>query len=186
MTLPRLPQTILFHGKEDLPNGNVLRLENLLRASFPNMEFARPLIPSWMSTSEAIEFVKTAFANRIKTGSFLVGIGRGGLIACALQSAFPALHLSVVAVNSPTRERNAKKEIIAQASPCQNSYSRMALYSSAYLPMENDWHLYAPLHFDVSWLSKGVVFYPIAYLISAFLGGRDMEKEVSNMFPPSV
>jgi hypothetical protein len=173
-------QITLLHGKDDLPSGSVLRLENLLRAAFPNMEFCRPLIPK-LTAKDTVDFIKRNFMGRIKPNSLLVGLERGGLIACDLQSSFPALHLSVVAVNSPTRE------IGVQASPCQTSASRMALYSSAYLPKEcNDWYFYAPLNYDVEWLSKGVAYYPVAYLITAFMGGRDMEKEVALMFPPSV
>lgn len=180
--LPRFSQITILHGKGDTPVGQVGRLESILRAAYPMIEFSRPLIPN-LPTKEAYEWIAAQYVRRFKPNSLLIGMERGGLIASAIQTAFPVLHLSVVAINSPTSEGGV------HASQCQAPMSRMALFSSAYPPLKNNctWHTHSPLAFDCTWLSKGCdAYYPLAYLISAFMGGRDMEKEVSLMFPPSV
>jgi hypothetical protein len=182
MNLPRFSQITILHGKTDTPNGQVQRLESILKAAYPMLEFSRPLIPN-LPTKEALDWITQQYVKRIKPSSLLIGLERCGLIACAIQTKFPALRLSAVAINSPTADGGVS------ASLCQNSYSRMALYSSAYAPIKGtcQWLTYSPLAFDVSWLAKGCdAYYPLAYLISAFMGNKDMEKEVSLMFPPSV
>ena len=182
MNLPRFSQITILHGRDDNPNGQVQRLESILKAAYPMLEFSRPLIPN-VSTKEASEWFAQQYVKRIKSGSLLVGLDRGGLIACAIQAKFPALKLSAVAINAPTMDGGLA------ASVCQNSYSRMALYSSAYPPIKGKslWQTFSPLAFDVEWLAKGCdAYYPLAYLISAFMGNKDMEKEVALMFPPSV
>lgn len=182
MNLPRFSQITILHGKDDNPNGQVQKLESIMKAAYPMIEFSRPLIPN-LPPQEACDWIAAQYVKRLKPNSLLVGLERGGLIACAVQAKFPALKLSAVAVNAPTVEGNL------HASTCANSYSRMSLYSSAYPPIKLScqWHAYSPLSFDCSWLAKGCdAYYPLAYLISAFMGNKDMEKEVSLMFPPSV
>jgi hypothetical protein len=182
MNLPRFSQITILHGKDDTVNGQVQRLESILKAAYPMIDFQRPLIPN-LAPKEACDWIAERYVQRFKPGSLLVGLERGGLIACAIQSKFPALKLSAVAINAPTGEGDL------HASTCLNSYSRMALYSSAYPPIKSNcgWHVYSPLAFDVTWLAKGCdAYYPLAYLISAFMGNKDMEKEVALMFPPSV
>src|SRR5271154_6896874 len=103
MTLPRFSQITILHGKDDNPNGQVQRLEAILKASFPMIGFSRPLIPN-LPPKEAYNWVAAQYVKRFNPNSLLIGLERGGLIACAIQTAFPALRLSVVAVNSPTAE----------------------------------------------------------------------------------
>ena len=182
MTLPRFSQITILHGKNDTLNGQVQRLESILKQAYPMIEFSRPLVPN-LPAKEAYDWVAAQYVKRIKPNSLIVGLERGGLIACAIQTAFSALHLSAVAINAPTAEGNL------HATACQTAYSRMALYSSAYPPIKGNcgWNSYSPLAYDCSWLAKGCdAYYPLTYLISAFMGNRDMEKEVSLMFPPSV
>jgi hypothetical protein len=182
VNLPRFSQITILHGKTDTPNGQVQRLESVLKAAYPMLEFSRPLIPN-VPTKEALDWIAAQYIKRIKPNSLLVGLDRGGLLACAIQTKFPALRLSAVAINAPTADNGVS------ASICLSSYSRMALYSSAYPPVKGvcNWQTFSPLAFDCSWLAKGCdAYYPLAYLISAFMGNKDMEKEVSLMFPPSV
>jgi hypothetical protein len=176
----RFPQITLLHGRGELPDGSVERLEAILRPKYDRVDFARPYIPD-IPSGQAFGMMKEAYGGRLQPNSLIIGFERGGLLACALQSAFPVLHLSAVAINAPAFD------ISLRAEPCQNGYSRVALYSSVYAPIADrcDWMKLTPMAFNVPWLSDGVKeYYPIAYLVDAFIRGQDMDKEVSLMFPP--
>jgi hypothetical protein len=178
----RFPQITLLHGKGDSPEGSVKSLEVALRSAHPMLKYARPLIPDDLDATKAYEWFERFYLYQIPQESLLVGIDRGGLIACAVQSALPGLKLSVVAINAPTEEDRLAAE------PCASAYSRLALYSSAYAPIKGrfDWKAITPRAYDVEWLAAGCKnFFPLAYLISAYSRGADMDKEVSMMFPPA-
>jgi hypothetical protein len=173
----RFSHITLLHGQDELPNGSVERLEALLRTSHPMVNYHRPLIPPHLSTKQALDWVERYFVYRMEPDSMLVGVNRGGLIAAAIQLKFPALRLSVAAINAPTDEDGVSAELWGH---------RLALYSSAYKPIVGhcDWFVAAPLAFDLPWLAKGIEnYYPLAYLISAWARGAPMEKEVALMFP---
>jgi hypothetical protein len=176
----RFPQITLLHGRGDSPEGSVKSLEVALRSAHPMLQYARPLIPDDLDAKKAAEWFEQFYLYRVPQESLLVGIDRGGLIACAVQSALPGLRLSVVAVNAPTEEDRLAAE------PCASAYSRLALYSSAYAPIKGrcDWMAITPRSYDVGWLADGAKnFFPLAYLISAYSLGAEMDKEVSLMFP---
>jgi hypothetical protein len=182
MNAPMFPQIILLHGREDTPDGAVARLHGILSAAYPKLSYARPFIPDAM-IEDAVEWVANQYVRRIQPNSLLVGFERGGLIACAIQSRFPALRLSVFAINSPTKEGSIS------ATYCQHTYSRVALYSSEYPHIKGrcNWPELQPMAYDVPWLANGhKLDYPISYLISAYMRGADMEKEVALMFPIAV
>jgi hypothetical protein len=178
MITPRFNQITFIHGRNGLPSGHVERLEAILRASYPTVLFACPFIPSDLDTKEAFEFVRKNYASRVQADSLLVGLERGGLIACAVQSAFPALNLSVFAINAPTEEDGLFAE------PCP-PHTRLALYSSAYAPIKRhcNWKTLTSTAYDVPWLASGKNLYPLAYLISGYSHGADMDKQVAMMFP---
>lgn len=174
----RFNQITLLHGRDELPSGSGERLEAILRATYPAIIFARPFVPFDLDTKDAVKFVLRNYVSRMETDSLLVGLERGGLIACAAQTTFPALRLSVCAVNSPTEEDGIVLE--------PGTLNRLALYSSAYPPIKGrcDWKTLTPLAYDVSWLTPGCKFYyPLAYLISLFSQGADMDKQVAMLFP---
>jgi hypothetical protein len=101
------------------------------------------------------------------------------LIACSVQSLFPALNLSVFAINAPTEEDSLFAE------PCA-PHTRLALYSSAYPTIKGrcDWKTLTSAAYDVPWLASGCKnLYPLAYLISGYSHGADMDKQVAMMFP---
>lgn len=178
--MTRFGQITFLHGKDELPSGFVERLEAALRTAQSAVKYARPFIPSNLDTDEAHHFVVRNYVSRMEANSLLVGVGRGGLIASAVQSNFPALRLSAFAVNSPTEEDG----IVAE--PCASAYSRVALYSSAYAPIKErcGWKDITPMAYDVPWLASGCkTLFPLAYLISAYGRGADMDKEVAMMFP---
>lgn len=156
-------------------------LEAALKSAHPMVQYARPLIPSDLPTEKAIDWFLSYYLYRIPQNSLLVGIDRGGLIACAIQDAVPGLGLSVVAINAPTEDDH----VVVKPSP----KTRLALYSSAYLPIKErcDWKAITPTAYDLPWLTPGCQnFYPLAYLISAFSRSADMNKEVAMMFPPTL
>lgn len=172
----RFSQITLLHGRDESPDGSVANLEALLRTSHPMVGYNRPLIPAHLNTKEALEWVERYYTYRLDQNSMLVGFYRGGLIACALQEKFPALHLSAVAINSPTNEDGV---VLSGAD------RRLALYSSAYKLIAGrcDWAAKSSLAFDLPWLTEGQNFYPLAYLISAWARNAAMNKEVAMMFP---
>lgn len=176
----RFSHITLLHGRDESPDGSVARLEALLRTSHPMVDYHRPLIPAHLNTKEALEWVERYYVYRMDKDSMLVGVNRGGLIACALQEKFPALRLSAVAINSTTTEDGVT---LGEAG------HRLALYSSAYKLIAGrcDWGAVSPLAYDLPWLAEGCQnFYPLAYLISAWARGAMMNKEVSLMFPAKV
>ena len=176
--MTRFKQITLLHGRGDSPEGPVKSLEVLLRSAHPMIQYARPLIPDDSDTQKALEWFERFYLYRVPEDSLLVGVGRGGLIACAVQNAVPALRLSVVAINAPTEE----DRLVAEPGAPRD---RLALYSSAYPPIKGrcDWGRLTPLAYDVPWLARGCnIFYPLAYLISAYSRSADMDKEVSMLF----
>lgn len=177
---PRFSQVTFLHSAHESPTDSPARLRFVLHSAYPALSYATPLLPYSLSAKESFDFASKHYISRIGRESLIVGFGRGGLIACALQTAFPALRLSVVAINAPTGE------IGLQVQACSQAYSRVALYSSLYAPIKDrcDWANFSPMAYDVKWLSAGNnAYYPLSYLISAFMRGQDMDKEVSMMFP---
>ena len=178
-TTSRFAQIVILHDRNETSADSPTRLQAILHGTYPEIDISKPYVPD-TPTAQAFVHVQRHYMSRIRTNSLLVGFGRGGLIACAVQEAFPALRLSVVAINAPTQDGGL------EVRPCQNSSSRVALYSSAYTPIKGraDWYSYTPMAFDVPWLANGHnTYYPLAYLISAFAKSHDMDKEVSMMFP---
>lgn len=160
---PRFSHITFLHDANDLPNGRVAQLADILKRQYPSITISRPYIPT-VPTGEALSWVKQYVA-RVPAKSLIIGMGRGGLLACALQSNFPALNFSVVAVNAPTEEDGVY---------ASESLDRVVLYSSLYEPIKGrcDWQDLAMWSFEVSWLTSGQdAFYPTMYMISAYLQG---------------
>jgi hypothetical protein len=179
----RFPQITLLHGKDDTPSGTVQALETALKSAHPMVQYARPLIPPDLTSAKAVEWFERFYLYRVPQDSLLVGIDRGGLIACAVQAGVPGLGLSVVAIDSPTQDETL---IVDQ---CHGFHSRLALFSSAYEPIKGrcDWKIFSSLAYDLPWLAQGCKsFFPLAYLISAYSRNSDMDKEVAMMFPTEL
>lgn len=173
----RFSQITLLHGREETPAGSVEKLESLLRSSHPMVQYVRPLIPVNLDTKAALAWARQYYIYRMQPESLVIGFERGGLIASAIQAEMPGLKLAVAAINSPTNEDGVFAE---------TSIDRLALYSSAYQPIKgrSDWSSITAFAYDVPWLAKGCEqFYPLAYLISSWARGADMDKQVAMMFP---
>jgi hypothetical protein len=176
--MSRFEQITIFHGRNELPSGSTNRLQALLRGAYPATMFACPFVPPDLDAKQALDFVKKNYVGRMQVGSLLVGLERGGLIACAVQEGFPALRLSVFAVNAPTE---ADGVAAGQCDPQR----RVAVYSSKCPPIKNscNWKAFTPLAYDVPWMTFGKNAYPLAYLISVYNQGADLDKHVAMMFP---
>lgn len=170
---------VVWFGRSDA----VARLSAVLDRKDPFVTHRTPYVPD-VAAADALAFVTANYASKLKKGSLLIGLERGGLVACCLQRSFPALSLSVVAVNAPTREGD-----LITMPAVGNPGNRLALFSSAYKPIRGrcDWDFTAQA-FDVGWLRDGAdsASYPVSYLVSAYMRGLDMKKEVSLLFPATV
>jgi hypothetical protein len=111
--------------------------------------------------------------------SLIVGFGRGGLLACALQQRVPVLRLSAFAINAPVSEGKVMAEMN------ESFYSRVSVYNSGYKPIKGNcnWAAHSSMAYDVPWLAHGDAYYPTAYLISAYGRHADMEQEIKLIFP---
>jgi hypothetical protein len=132
-----------------------------------------------MPAQDALDFLTDSYVRMVQRDSLIVGFGRGGLLACALQQRVPVLRLSAFAVNAPVSEGKVA------AVMNENFYSRVSVYSSAYKPIKGNcnWGSHASMAYDVPWLKDGNAYYPTAYLISAFGRHADMEQEIKLIFP---
>ena len=181
----RFSQITLIHGNPahgDAAPDTVQALEAALKSAHPMVQYARPLFPSGLTAEGALEWFERYYLYRVPPNSLLVGVDRGGLIACAVQAAVPGLGLSVVAINAPTEEDKLAVEPYSLQ-------TRLALYSSAYAPNKGrcDWKTITSAAYDLPWLASGCKnFYPLAYLISAFSRAADMDKEVAMLFPSDL
>lgn len=172
-------QITILHDKNDSPAGSPASLLSVVRGAFPEIKYSTPYLPPGMSTQDALDFLTDNYMRMVNRDSLLVGFGRGGLLACAIQQKVPVLRLSAFAVNAPVREGNIAAEMN------QNFYSRIAVYNSTYPPIKGncDWTAHASMAYDVPWLAKEPAYYPLAYLISAYGRTADMEHEIKMIFP---
>lgn len=176
----RFTHVVFFHGAEELPNGMVAQLEDILKSAYSDVKFFRPYIPN-VPSDEAYKCL-AQFMPALKPNSLLVGIGRGGLLAARLQKSFPALHFHVIAINSPTVDATLSAGLFYP--------DRAAFFSSLYAPIAArcNWANISPLSFDLNWLKSGKNhFHALCYLISAYMQGLDMIDTVAHLFPtPTV
>ena len=179
MTESRFQIVLLLHDLGDNPYGQVEELRRILAETHPNVIFVHPPV------SEDFNSLM-AFLTLFQPNSLVVGLGLGGLFASVMQERFPYLNLSVFAVNPPMEyERDGASG--ERVSVGESTGQRIVLYSSQYEPLRGEqpeqWSKYCDLVFDVPWLSEGVqkAFYSTSYLISAFMRGRNMPKEVASV-----
>jgi hypothetical protein len=172
----RFTHVVLLHGAEELPNGAVAQLEDILKGTYPDVKFFRPFIPN-VPSGDAYKCL-AQFMPALKANSLLIGIGRGGLLAARLQKSFPALHFHVVAINAPTADSSLSAGLFYP--------DRVALFSSKHAPIANrcNWRQISPLAFDLDWLKSGKNhFHALCYLISGYMQGNDMGDTVQRLFP---
>lgn len=116
------PAIYLLHGKSGSPNGTVFKLQECLQEHWPQVKYIRPALPHGDPTVQAeasFEFLRNV---PLETGSLVIGISLGGLVAAKLQEeSRPDLH--VICISSPTWADGV--ELLLRAD------HRVALYSPA-------------------------------------------------------
>ena len=96
-----VPAVYLLHGKGGSPNGTVAKLQDCLQQDWPELKYIRPALPHGDPTVPAevsVEFLRNL---PLETGSLVIGVSLGGLVAAKLQEeSRPDLH--VICVSAPT------------------------------------------------------------------------------------
>ena len=185
---PRFNQIVVLPDRNE--NNSPTRLVSVLKQIYPQLNYSTPFIPP-MSADDMLHFIG-GNSYFIKDDALIVGFGVGGTVAMALQKALPALRLSTFIVNAPTEAGKIKIEPDKKA-PAEQALSdapvfridRCAVYSSAYTPIRGKcyWKSIMTMAYDVPWLKDGMdAYYPLAYLISRYSTGSDMDQEVNMIF----
>jgi hypothetical protein len=182
--------TIYIFGDDPVVAASI---EQILASRFTTTRVVRALMPFGDSipVSTVLTWARTAFRPFIEKGSLIVGLGLGGLIACALQEKEPDLDLSVIAVNAPLWDGTDGEDAVELAwntGPSGGSM-RIAIYSSLYGPYRyramNIWQSYADEAFDLPWLQHGIDLakHAVCYLIATYLRDGSIRDEVTTVFP---
>jgi esterase/lipase len=143
---------ILIHGMGGSTEGNVLSLENLLRPSYPEVNFTRLVAPhqdETLSAQEMNDRFVSEVSPLIPQGALVIGISMGGLLSLKLQSEIrPDIH--VIGINAPTH----RDEIdVRPKGP------HLILYSTNDEVIEgrNQWMTIDPTHsIDLPWINHGL------------------------------
>ena len=88
------------------------------------------------------------------------------------------------AVNAPSADGPLRAQPVARL-----MHSRFLIYSPGAVRGTCAWDsLNAPARAEAPWLERGVggSYYALAYLISAFMRGLDMDREVRLLFPAAM
>jgi esterase/lipase len=127
------------------------------------------------SADVSYKWLRTYFLPDTLLHSVIFGFGFGGLLAAKLQGDFPARDISVVAINAPTSEGEFTLD--------SKIHERVSLYSSQYVPKDNNWSKYAKQVYDVPWLQHGIknTKYGLAYLMMAYMQHEDISAAVSSL-----
>jgi predicted esterase YcpF (UPF0227 family) len=115
-----IPAAYLLHGKGGSPNGTVLKLQNCLEQEWPQLKYIRPALPHGDPTVPAEVSVELLRNLPLETGSLVIGVSLGGLVAAKLQEESRS-DLNVICISSPTWADGVKLE--------QRVANRLALYS---------------------------------------------------------
>lgn len=179
----KFPRVYLFHGQCGSPNGTVLEIEAVLQSAYYGTKFERPLLPHArpeVTAGQSLDWAVLQYRKEIVPDSLIVGVSMGGLIAARLQELSPNLNLSVITLMAPTWMDDVKLE--------EKLENRIALYSSldkSLVGNRDNWTSYARA-FDMPMLAHhdlDLCKYATCYLISCFMQGKDMTKEVNQLFP---
>lgn len=175
----RFTEVLLLHDQGDGPGGRLDSLVTLIKESHPTVRFTSPVISINGDTAANFNTLAIKILPMLHPNTMVLGDGIGGLFAVALQERFPALNLGVFAINAPVRQDTLSQE-------WNNLYSldRVILYSSEFPALRgtpHNWAQYSRNAYDVPWLTGGYqkAMYATAYLISSFMKGLDMGKELS-------
>lgn len=114
-----VPAVYLLHGKGGSPNGTVAKLQECLQQDWPELRYIRPALPHGdpaVPAEVSVEFLRNLL---LETGSLVIGVSLGELVAAKLQEdSRPDLH--VICISSPTWADGVKLE--------RRTVNRVALY----------------------------------------------------------
>jgi predicted esterase YcpF (UPF0227 family) len=169
----QFPAIYLLHGLGGSPNGSVSQLEAEMRVCEPEQNYVRPLMPHTDPKGPTWASVLHLRNISVPTGSLIVGVSLGGLVAAKLQETErPDLH--VICISSPTHadetELNAKME------------HRVALYSSADEVISGRTERWPELAeaYDLWWLDHDTDKHkvPLGCILCAYVQGLAVPQEV--------
>lgn len=186
MNESRFRTVVLLHDHGDNHDGPVKELAHILQENHPLVKFVCPPIPTALDAQANVNLLAVKLLPVFQPNSLVVGLGLSGLFAVAIQERFPALNLSVFAINAPSSKDGLTDVWKTRET---SSLERVVLYSSQYEPIRDGqpekWSQYADQVYDVPWLSGGVqkAMYATSYLISAYMRGLDLRKEVPSILP---
>jgi pimeloyl-ACP methyl ester carboxylesterase len=118
----RVPAVYLLHGKGGSPNGTVAKLQEGLQQDWPELKYIRPALPHGDPTVQAevsVEFLRNL---PLETGSLVIGVSLGGLVAAKLQEESRS-DLHVLCVSSPAWADGVKL--------LRRAEHRVSIYSAA-------------------------------------------------------
>ena len=96
-----VPAVYLLHGKGGSPNGTVAKLQECLQQDWRELKYIRPALPHGDPTVRAEVSVEFLHNLPLETGSLVIGVSLGGLVAAKLQEkSRPDLY--VICISSPT------------------------------------------------------------------------------------
>jgi pimeloyl-ACP methyl ester carboxylesterase len=161
-----VPAVYLLHGKGGSPNGTVAKLQECLQQDWPQLKYIRPALPHGDPTVPAeasLEFLRNL---PLETGSLVIGISLGGLVAAKLQEeSRPELH--VICISSPTWADGVKL--------LHRAERRVTLYSVADEVISDrveNWPRLAEAY-EFSWLDHDTDRHllPLTRIVGAYLRG---------------
>ena len=104
-----VPAVYLLHGKGGSPSGTVAKLQERLQQDWPELKFVRPALPHGdpaVPAEVSVEFLRKL---PLETGSLMIGVSLGGLVAAKLQEdSRPDLHVICISSPTPTVSRVTK------------------------------------------------------------------------------
>lgn len=149
----RLPSRfrMVYFLYDEVDGESTQAIQNLVNCAFPNIHSIEPWIPSF-ATQEQVGLWKSNLKPFLMPNALLIGIGRAGLAAAYIQEQFSELHLSALAINAPTEDRDFTVQ--------REHANRVVLYSKDYAPIKGlteNWSRFSSISFDVSWLRHGIL-----------------------------
>lgn len=161
-----VPAVYLLHGKGGSPNGTVAKLQERLQLDWPELEYIRPALlhrdPA-VPAEVSVEFLRNL---PLETGSLVIGISLGGLVAAKLQEESRP-DLNVICISSPTWADGVRLMVRAA--------NRVALFSRADEVIANrieEWPQLAEAY-ELRWLDHDTDKHlgPLTRLIGSYLCG---------------
>lgn len=167
-----VPAVYLLHGKGGSPSGTVAKLQERLQQDWPELKFVRPALPHRNPSVPAevsVEFLRNL---PLETGSLVIGVSLGGLVAAKLQED-SRNDLRVVCISSPTWADGVKLK--------QRAANRVALYSpkdEIIADRIGDWPKLAD-SYELKWLTHDTDRHldALTRLIDAYLRG-DLQSRI--------